>query len=102
MRTNPRGVLPNLARAVAAIVVRLPLRERPTYKRIAEILARDTGCFVTENLIKNIRAKRDLIPRQYVHQLSASDIEFARLYGTNPIATNQMRETIVSGSIAEH
>jgi hypothetical protein len=60
------------------------------------------GVFRNREPHQNIRDKRDLIPRQCVHQLSASDIEFACLYGTNPIATNQMRETIVSGSIAEH
>ena len=35
------------------------------------------------------------------HQLSADDIEFARLYGTNPIAVEQLRDAIIPGSIAE-
>ena len=81
LRTNSRGVLPNLARAIVAEALRRPLRERKPYKEIAEILARATGCFVTEQHIKDIRAKRDQIPRQCVFQLSAADIEFARGYG---------------------
>jgi hypothetical protein len=101
LRTNSRGVLPNLARAIVAIVVRLPLRERPSYKRIAEIFARHTGCNVTENHIKNIRAKRDQIPLQCVSQLSTADIELAHIYGSNPIAVEQMRSSIIPGSIAE-
>ena len=62
------------------------MRERKPYKDIAEILARATGCFVTEQHIKDIRVRRDQIPRQCVFQLSAKDIEFARGYGSNPIA----------------
>ena len=101
LRTNSRGVLPNLARAIVAIIVRLPVRERPSYKHIAEVLARATGCFVTEDHIKTIRIKREEIAPQCVSQLSATDIEFARLYGTNPIAIEQMRGAIIPGSIAE-
>ena len=101
LRTNSRGVMPNFARAVVVAAIRQPLRERKSYKEIAEILARATGCFVTEQQIKDIRRKRDLIERQCVSQLSAKDIEFARGYGANPIAINQLREAIVPGSIAE-
>ena len=48
LRTHSHGVLPNLARVIAAEVMRRPWRERPSYKEIAEILARATGCVVTE------------------------------------------------------
>ena len=101
LRTNSRGVLPNLARAIVAIIVRLPVRERPSYKHIAEVLARATGCFVTEDHIKNIRIKREEIAPQCVSQLSATDIEFARAYGIHPVAVEQLRSTIIPGSIAE-
>jgi hypothetical protein len=101
LRARSDGVLPNLARAIVAIVMRRPVRNRPSYKHIAEVFARDTGCFVTEDHIKSIRAKRDLIPLQCVSQLSAKDIEFARAYATHPIAVEQMRSSIIPGSIAE-
>jgi hypothetical protein len=55
LRTNSRGALPNLARAVVAEALRRPLRERKTYREIAEILARGSGHFVTEEQIKDIR-----------------------------------------------
>jgi hypothetical protein len=101
LRTNSRGVLPNLARAIVAIAVRRPLRERTPYKELAQIFSRAIGCLVNERHIKDIRIKCVQIPRQCIFQLSAADIEFARRYGTNPIAINQMREAIVPGSIAE-
>ncbi len=101
LRTNSRGALPNLARAIVAEALRRPLRERKTYREIAEILARATGCRVTEQQIKDIRVKRDQIPRQCVDHLASADIEFARLYGTNAIAVSQLRDAIILGSIAE-
>jgi hypothetical protein len=101
LRTNSRGVLPNLAIAIVAIAVRRPMRERKPYKEIAQILARATGRVVTEQHVKDIRRKRDQIPDQCVSQLSRADIEFARRYGTNPIAIAQLGDSIVPGSIAE-
>jgi hypothetical protein len=101
LRTNSRSVLPNLARAIVVLVARRPLRERPSYNEIAEIFSRDTGCRVSEHLIKNIRAKRDQISPQCVSQLSTADIAFAKVYGANPIAVDQMRSSIIPGSIAE-
>jgi hypothetical protein len=101
LRTNARGVLPSLARAIVLEAVRRPLCERRPYKEIAEILARATGCFVTESTIKDIRRVRDRVPRQCVVHLSPADIEFARIYGSNPIAIDQLRAAIVPGSVAE-
>jgi hypothetical protein len=101
MRTNARGVLPNLARALVLEALRRPLCKRRPYREIAEILARATGCFVTERTIKDIRSERDRIPPQCVSHLSAADIAFARAYGSNPIAIGQLRAAIVPGSVAE-
>ena len=101
LRTNSDGVLPNLARVIVAEAMRRPWRERPSYKVIAEILARATGSPVTEHTINDIRRRRDQIPHQCLTMLSADDIEFARVYGTNPIAVEQLRSAILPGSIAE-
>jgi hypothetical protein len=101
LRTNSRGLLPNLARAIIAEALRQPLCERKPYKEIAEIFTRTTGCVVTERTIQDIRRKRDQISRQCVFHLSTTDVEFARRYGTNPIAVDQLRASIVPGSIAE-
>jgi hypothetical protein len=101
LKTNARGVLPNLARAVVLEALRRPFNERKAYKEIAGILARATGCCVTERNIKDIRRVRDRIPHQCVVHLSAADIEFARIYGTNAIAIGQLRAAIVPGSVAE-
>jgi hypothetical protein len=101
LKTNARGVLPNLAWAIVLEALRRPLRERRPYKEIAEILRRATGCFVTENTIKDIRRVRDRIPSQCVVHLSAADIAFARVYGSNSIAIGQLRAAIVPGSVAE-
>ena len=101
LRTRSDGVLPNLARVIAAEAMRRPWRERPSHEQIAESLARATGRSVTKHTISEIRRRRDLIPHQCLTMLSAADIEFARVYGTNPIAVEQLRSAIVPGSIAE-
>ena len=94
-------MLPNFARVIAAEAMRRPWRERPSYKTIAESLARATGKIVTAHTINNIRRQRDLIPHQCLTMLSADDIELARVYCTNPIAIEQLRSAIIPGSIAE-
>ena len=101
LRTRSDGVLPNLARVIAAEAMRQPWRKRPSYKIIAESLARATGKIVTAHTINDIRRRRDLIPHRCLTILSVDDIEFARVYGTNPIAVDQLRSAIVPGSIAE-
>ena len=101
LRTRSDGVLPNLARVIAAEAMRQPWRKRPSYKTIAESLARATGKIVTAHTINDIRRRRDLIPHQCLTMLSADDIEFARVYGTNPIAVDRLRSAIFPGSIAE-
>jgi DNA polymerase type B, organellar and viral len=101
LRTRSDGILPNLARVIAAEAMRRPWRKRPSYAVIAEALARATGKSVTLHTINEIRRRRDLIPHQCVPMLSPDDIEFARVYGTNPIAFEQLRSAILPGSIAE-
>ena len=101
LRTRLDGVLPNLARVIAAAAMRRPWNERRSYKVIAEVLARATGRPVTAHTINDIRRRRDLIPHQCLTMLSADDIEFARVYGTNPVAVEQLRSAILPGSIAE-
>lgn len=104
LRTNARGVLPNLARAVVAEHLRRSLRERKTYQEIAQSLSSATPYFVSVSMIQNIRRKRNLIDKRCVFHLSADDIVFARGYssnGTNPITIGQLREFIIPGSVAE-
>ena len=94
-------MLPNLARVIAAEAMRRPWNERPSYKVIAEVLARATGRTVTAHTINDIRHRRDAIPHQCLTMLSADDIEFARVYGMNPVAVEQLRSALLPGSIAE-
>jgi hypothetical protein len=101
LKTNRRGKLPNLARAIVVHALRRPLRERKSYKEMAEILSRATGCRVTVSAIHEIRRVRDQIPCCCVFQLSAADIVFAKLYATNLFAAQQLRDAIVPGSVAE-
>ena len=101
LRTRSDSVLPNLARVIAAEAMRRSWRERSGYQQIAESLARATGKPVTKHTIHEIRRRRDLIPHQCITMLSAADIEFARVYGTNPIAIEQLRAAVIPGSIAE-
>ena len=101
VRTRSDGILPNLARVIAAEAMRRPWNERPSYTVIAEALARATGKPITKHTIQDIRRRRDRIPHQCLGMLSADDIAFARVYGANPVAIEQLRSAILPGSIAE-
>jgi hypothetical protein len=86
---------------MTAKVLKLPLHERPSYKDLAQHLARDTGCVVTVNTIENIRRKRDEILEQGVFMLAGADIEFARRFGVHEPSRELLRSIIAPGSRAE-
>ncbi len=101
LRTNARGVMPNLPRAIVVEILRLPWQKRPPLKEIARVFAQATGCHVVEQTIKDIRIKRDEIETAWVYMLTDADIEFARLFGTTPKRIAMLRAAVAPNSIAE-
>ena len=102
LRTNSRGAVPHLARAMVAKVLKLPWHKRPTYPDLAQHLARDTGLSSSpRHTIDNIRRKRDEILDEGVSMLSDACIEFARSFRGSRPSRELLRSVIAPGSRAE-